>query len=173
MKEKWKEIEGSCGRYIVSSEGRVASNYGRGKCSKTRDDSVPDGYYLLKLARENTGYSRVNLMLDGKHVVKSVHRLVIEAFVGPSAQEVNHINENKQDNRLVNLEYSTSKANHVHSLARPIERVYVDSGRVAAIYSSFKAAKEDGYNLSNINDVLMGKAETYRGYFWRYHNEFR
>ena len=88
-------------------------------------------------------------------------------------RSVNHVNENKQDNRLVNLEYSTSKANHIHSLARPIERVYTDSGRVAAIYSSFKAAKEDGYNLSNINDVLSGNADTYRGYFWRYHNEFR
>lgn len=173
MKEEWKPIKESCGRYIVSNKGRVASSYNQGKCSKDRDDDVPEGFYLLKQKRENTGYCRVSLFIDGKRHMRSVHRLVMEAFVGPSPKEINHINENKQDNRVTNLEYSTTKANHIHSIARSIERVYVDSGKVAAIYSSLIAAKEDGYNLSNINAVLAGDADIYRGYFWRYHDEFR
>lgn len=44
-----------------------------------------------------------------------VHRLVCEAFFGPSELPVNHIDGNPLNNALYNLEYVTSKANHIHA----------------------------------------------------------
>lgn len=173
MREDWRRVPGAEDRYIVSNMGRVASNYGHGKCARIRDDSVPEGYYLLKQSTTNTGYNRVYLKINEKRTVMLVHRLVMEAFVGQSILEVNHVNRNKSDNRITNLEYVSSGANHLHSFSHPVEKIYPDSGKIAAIYSSLKAAKEDGYNGSNVIDACNGTIETYKGYVWRYHDEFR
>lgn len=173
MKENWKQLPGACGRYIVSDKGRVASNYNRGKCSKRRDDNVPEGYYLLSTRRNPSGYDVVSLKVDGKRMTKTVHRLVMETFVGPSELEVNHKNENKTDNRMTNLEYVTSSANRLYSIARPIERIDPETKRIHAVYASIKAACEDGYNTSGIHAACNGEVATYRGYEWRYHDEFK
>lgn len=173
MTEKWRKIPDTNGRYIVSDKGRVASSYNRGRCSKNRDVDVPDGYYLLKKHRNPSGYDTVSLCVNGKRKIITVHRLVMQVFVGPSAYEVNHINENKTDNRMINLEYVTSSANHIHSLAKPIERIDPETNMVRAIYASITAAQEDGYNTSGIHSACNGDSETYRGYIWRFHNEFR
>ena len=173
MLEQWREIPGSNGRYIVSSNGRVATSYGHGKCSKKRDNKIPEGYYLMSQKATSWGYNQVYLVLNGKRTSRAVHRLVMEAFVGKSDKEVNHINEDKLDNRLTNLEYISSGANHLHSYARPVERIDPESGRVEAIYSSLKAAKDDGYYATSILQSCNGEIETYKGYLWRYHDEFK
>jgi hypothetical protein len=59
------------------------------------------------------GYLQVGLQVNGKRVRKYVHRLVAEAFLGicNSGLEVNHIDADKSNNRLTNLEYITHSQN--------------------------------------------------------------
>ncbi len=63
----------------------------------------------------NFGYPRVCLRVNGRNRNGRVHRLVAEAFLGPSDMEVNHKNGDKTDNRLVNLEYCTRAYNAAHA----------------------------------------------------------
>ena len=48
---------------------------------------------------------------DGVRRNKTIHRLVAKAFLGESDLSVDHLNENKQDNRLSNLEYVSNAEN--------------------------------------------------------------
>ena len=59
------------------------------------------------------GYNDVDLYKDGKKKKKKVHRLVMEAFVGPcpDGMECRHLNGNSRDNRLENLKWGTKAEN--------------------------------------------------------------
>ncbi|MGN0062859.1 MAG: HNH endonuclease signature motif containing protein [Nocardioides sp.] len=65
------------------------------------------------------GYLRVTLRVGGRQVGKLVHCLVAEAFLGPrpSGHEVNHIDGDKTNNHVGNLEYVTPSENVRHSIA--------------------------------------------------------
>ena len=53
----------------------------------------------------------VHIRYNGINKNFRVHRLVAEAFLGPSDLQINHKNENKQDNRLINIEYVSASYN--------------------------------------------------------------
>ncbi|MCL1658629.1 NUMOD4 motif-containing HNH endonuclease [Elizabethkingia miricola] len=79
------------------------------------------------LVKQNRGgYLRVWLIQDGVKVMKSVHRLVLEAFIDNpySKPQVNHINGVKTDNRLVNLEWCTQSENIRHMLRTGLRTVF-------------------------------------------------
>lgn len=106
--EHWKDIEGYDGMYQVSDLGNVRSldrinSYGRFVKGRPRKQFINNA----------TGYCYVNLSKGGKVANLLVHRLVALAFVeNPNGKPtVNHINENKQDNRAQNLEWMTLPEN--------------------------------------------------------------
>lgn len=66
---------------------------------------------MCKQTINTWGYMTVNLCKCGKSNTKRVHRLVAEAFLGESDLQVDHIDGNKQNNRLDNIEYVTPKEN--------------------------------------------------------------
>lgn len=73
--------------------------------------------HILKPNPEEKGYLRVGLLdSSGKLHIKSVHRLVADAFVpNPLGKpQVNHINEDKSDNRAENLNWMTNKENNAY-----------------------------------------------------------
>jgi hypothetical protein len=97
MTEVWRPIKGQEGRYEVSNLGRV-----RG---------IRTEFLAPVLTRH--GYLRVGLSKR----LRTIHSLVAEAFLGerPKGYQINHLNSNRHDNRVGNLEYTTPKGNQRHS----------------------------------------------------------
>lgn len=102
MVEVWKEIPG-LENYAVSNLGNV-KNLGSGK--------------ILKYRKHTNGYARVCLCDDGKHFDKYVHRLVAESFMNIdfNRKQVNHIDGNKFNNCVDNLEWCTQQENISHAI---------------------------------------------------------
>lgn len=106
MIEIWKPVKGF-ENYEVSNLGQVKSlNYNRTKGTK-----------ILKPGMDTNGYLQVHLSKNGKHYAKSIHRLVAEAFIPniDNKPEVNHIDGNKQNNKVENLEWVTRRENNKHA----------------------------------------------------------
>ncbi len=110
--EEWRDVVGYEGVYQVSNMGRVKSLKRKNKCRHIKED------FIMKLSYSDQGYSNVLLSLDGKTKHFFVHRLVATAFIPLIAGKnfVNHINGNKADNSVENLEWVTHKENIKHSV---------------------------------------------------------
>ena len=101
--EIWKDVKGFP-YYEISNYGRV----------KSKKQSLPK---ILRSGISRSGYSSVTLFKQGRRFYFSVHRLVLEDFVGlcPLGYESNHKNGIKTDNRLENLEWVTHSENQAHA----------------------------------------------------------
>lgn len=108
MKEIWRDISGYEGLYQVSNSGNVRSmNYNK----------KPGNIKELKQKLRNNGYLEVHLSKDGKRKYFLVHRLVAEAFLEnpDNKPQVNHIDGDKSNNNVSNLEYATNSENQRHA----------------------------------------------------------
>ncbi len=100
LNELWKDIPGYP-QYEASTSGHIRSKRtGR----------------ILSASPNNKGYLLTTLSLNQAPRRALVHRLVMLAFVGPSALQVNHKNGRKTDNRLDNLEYVAAATNVRHAM---------------------------------------------------------
>lgn len=193
MKEIWKDIKGYEGLYKVSNLGKVISldrviyqekegiTYSRLMKGKT-----------LKYNNDKQGYLLVHLCKNGKRTCKKVHRLVVEAFLEnkDSKEYVNHIDGNKQNNAVYNLEWVTPSENNIHAyktkLSTPTLNMLGRKGKnnpcmkkiyqinknnhnvIKLYYGSYEAQRTTGINASNIIACCKGKQRTAGGYIWKY-----
>lgn len=190
-KEEWKIIE-NYPDYQISSFGRVKSL----KFGKER---------ILKQHLGSSGYCQVDLCKDGKQKKYQVHRLVVQEFIdNPNNLPcVNHINEDKTDNRVENLEWCTQeynlnyglrneKASRAISIAmkgkthtqetkdkmskahqKPIVQIH-KSGLIIGVYdSTLDIERELGINHRSISSCCKGKRKSAGGYKWIYLNELK
>ncbi len=109
MIEIWKPIDGTDGKYEVSNTGKVRSlNYYHRKTMME-----------MKTSLDKYGYRYITLRLgEGKKTTHfTIHRLVAKAFIQnqDGKLEVNHIDGNKQNNNVANLEWVTTVENRRHA----------------------------------------------------------
>lgn len=78
--------------------------------------STRRGEFKAKALRSVNGYLKTTFALGREAKSISVHRLVMEAFYGPSPLQVNHRDGNKHNNNVDNLEYVTAAENTRHAI---------------------------------------------------------
>lgn len=111
--ERWLTVPGYEGLYEVSDHGRVRSldrEYTRSDGVRTRRSGR-----TLKPVTNTNGRHQVYLCIPGeKHRPQQVHRLILQAFIGPCPEgmEACHENDNPTDNRLANLRWDTRHGNY-------------------------------------------------------------
>jgi hypothetical protein len=129
------------------------------------------------------GYLTVDLAHGGKISKKRIHRLMAEAFIpgGSADLEVNHINEDRTDNRLENLEWVTHRGNAIHGTAvergrqhRPllwekaVAQLSMEGDEIARYPSLKAAARAVGGDATCIQRVCDGRSKHHHGYRWRW-----
>jgi hypothetical protein len=109
--EKIKDIEGFEGLYQITTLERVWS-IRRKK--------------FMTYFKEKKGYMTVSLNKDGKQYYLRLHRLIAKAFI-PNPEnkpQINHLNGNKGDNRISNLEWCTARENIQHACNTGLNKVF-------------------------------------------------
>lgn len=129
-------------RYVIYSDGRV-QNAETGK--------------FLKPGRMSKGYLTVYLY-DGSRPKKGksflVHRLVADAFLGPSTMQVNHKDGNKENNSVDNLEYVTGKDNCRHSIDVLKKGIGTLNGRAKLKPADIEWARNSGLRPVDVQEAL-------------------
>ena len=113
MNEIWKDIEDYEELYQISSFGRVR---------RKKDD------YIFKENKNSGGYRVITLTKNKKEKSFSVHQLVAQAFISNpnNLPQINHIDGNKMNNRVDNLEYCTASENMQHAYKNGLEILQED-----------------------------------------------
>lgn len=141
--ETWKPINGFEGLYEISSLARVKSLANKGKGRRLTDK-------ILKISKYTNGYCGVTLSKFGRVKKYLLHRLVAKAFIeNPNNKEcVNHINANKDDNSVDNLEWVTYSENTLHGLSLGIMNTAKGSEKKNSVLNESKV-REIKIRLSN------------------------
>lgn len=129
----------------------------------------------LSQEKGKDGYYYVQLCENGKRKRVSVHRLVAETFIDNPCNfpMVNHKDENRENNKVNNLEWCTEKYNTNYGNAR-VKQAKAVSKAVVCIETGvvFCSQKEAGQITKvahqHICDCCKGKKQTCGGYHWRY-----
>lgn len=168
----WKDIPGYEGLYQISDNGDVKSLPKKHRHSEhiLKNKVTWDGYYETSLCKNN------------KYKYIRTHRLVAETFI-PNPEnkpQVNHINGDKTDNRVENLEWVTNKENITHAIlnglekldgkynpnAKKVAQLNLD-GEVINIYDCIKDANKcTGVHETDISQVCHNKRKSAGGFKW-------
>jgi len=185
MSEEWKWISGYEGLYMISSLGRI-------KSFRKHTDG-----YVLSIKNRKGDYLRINLYDSNKiRITKGVHVLVARAFIEepPPGWQVHHIDGNKQNNAVSNLEIVCPKDHRVETKrmhpqivtgmvnynryvrTREVQQYTVDGAFIASYPNAKEAGFATGVCSRNILQVASStpynaKGSTRKqagGYVWKF-----
>ena len=168
MTEYWRDIEGYEGLYQVSNLGRVKS---------LKDCYGKDREKILKPRKDKYGYLTLSLCKNGVKKSFTVHRLVAQAFIhNPNPNhytQVNHLDENRTNNKLSNLQWCTCQENlnygnrvknYIKTRGHKVR--CIETGKV---YNSLREAERDtGCAHTHISECVRGIAKQCNGLHWEY-----
>lgn len=188
--ETWKDIPNYEGLYQVSNLGRVKSLerqsspfYQKGTlCSYSVKEKICKQYIVM-------GYLMVHLSKNDVKTMYKVHRVVASAFIPNinNCPQVNHLDENKFNNSVDNLEWCTCKQNNNHGTRN--ERIsktqrnnpkfskrimqYTLDGEFVKEWESICEAGRAGYDRSTISNLCNKEKGTHAacGYLWKFSND--
>ena len=177
-KEIWKDIKGYEGLYQISNLGRV-------KNTKRNIIRKPT---LCK-----NGYLYVDLWKENKRSKKTIHRLVAEHFLenNNNYTDINHIDGNKQNNILINLEFCNrsynlkeayrlklrkivkpmlNKKNSLCPTSKKVNQYNLQNNFIKQWESTMEVERQLGIKHTHISGCCLNKknCKTAGGYIWKY-----
>lgn len=167
LNEIWKDVAGYQGLYQVSNFGRVRS-LDRIVCPNGKKSYIVKGRLMKISKRQGDNYQQVFLSKDNTVRKFYVHRLVAVAFI-PNPLNlpcVNHINCNKSDNRVENLEWCTYEYNNNYaekgkSISRSkgykTAQLDLDGNVIKVFHSAMEASRRTGVCQTCISMVCRGE----------------
>lgn len=189
MIEQWRDIQDYEGLYQISNLGRVKS------CERICKTGNGLGEHLLpeKLLKLSLvkGYLQIALHKEGKYKYYKVHRLVAQTFIPnpDNKEQVNHIDGNKQNNCIDNLEWVTGKENMLHASkngllkgntkthyqnktngqksSKPIIAINLKTNEEIYFKSQNEASRQLNLCKSDISAICKGKIKQTKGYTFR------
>lgn len=161
---KWRKIK-EFENYQVSNDGRIRNK----NTKKVLKPWIRNGYYSITLRK------------DSKSFTKNIHKIVGITWLKKTLNSnfINHIDGNKLNNKLENLEFVTPKQNTKHAidnnLTKPnVKKVkqYTKDGIFLKEFASIKEAEgKTGVSNKHIGSVCRGKRKTTGGYVWKYSDD--
>ena len=166
----WKKFiyEGQETDYSVSTEGEV------------RKDTT--NYILSQSSQQD--YKFVGLIINGKQKRMRVHRMVALVFIDNPDNKpyVNHINGNRSDNNVENLEWVTPSENTQHAVntglfksgrTRAVIQYNLNGEQMATFESATEAARQTGGSQSKITMCCRRQRDSANDYQWRYYDDIQ
>lgn len=174
MQEIWKSVKGYENLYEISNYGRVKSLKRQG----THE-------HILKQFDNSNGYMIVSLSKDNVQKTFPVHKLVANTFMNntDSLRDINHIDGNKKNNYIDNLEFCSHSYNMKHAFKLGLNKTqhgYLNPNAKKIIQYDLKgnyiktwdciidAMKEYNICRSSIHRCCTGVFKQTHGYIWRY-----
>lgn len=174
--EIWRAIKGTKGFIEVSNRGRVRS-------------LLTGTPRILKTQTDSNGYHRIRVTIEREKMTYKVHREVAKAFIDNPNKlpQVNHIDGNKQNNDVSNLEWVTNKENAHHAIVnglwdnvfestkkenerrkKPVMGYYSDDSQSFSKWFESVSEAERYVGSRHITAVLKGKRSHTKGWTFRY-----
>lgn len=183
--EIWKPVIGYEGIYEISNIGRVKSL--QRQKYKNPTHIIPGKIRPLQL--HSNGYYSIMLCKNGITKRVHIHRLVASAFIPNPAghSTVNHINYDRKDSRVENLEWCSQQQNILHATKRngyknnmqgrtgklsvnskPTYQIGLDD-KVIKLWDSLRdAARELNFNYSSLRNCARGTSKKSHNFKWKY-----